>query len=934
MKLQNGLPISLFRRTILFLAFVLLNISFASAQGNKDIEIYFENDSIAVERGSTFSNILVVENKSQSEITIQNIVPEEKYPGLLLYPKNGFTLGARESKKLPLKLIANLDFMKMKSNKIGFNISYSTLVNTNTENASFSVARDENKNIAIYTAGYENFINPAVPESSILLFVENQSFSQRTLKIDLQSIPDGLEMTPKQPTITLEGLEKQSVEIRIAVRRQNALFPEFSIQATANDVSTNEILGSNTIHLLILTNNRQISRGSGTSNGSNFAEVGYNENSSGFNFLQLRGNKEFRMSDKLSGRINLGADYYLEDALYNIYDTWLEVERKNTVLRLGNVNGGDYDYPVFGRGGKISTKFGEQNELEILALDSNYNLYSTYFLQGQGSTMGGAKYTFTKSKSFNGKISYVFDHDPRVNVDTQVANATTSISIQDKHHIRTELGLSHEKGLVNNDENAGASFGIDYSANLGSWNIQSMNSYSTKSYAGLKRGSFYINQRIGREFSGSQRIFLQYQNSQINPEYLSYQNTSDSYANGDDTRYYFNSTQALGLGYQFSAKNWNFLFVPKIENQKTANFYDSQELFSYRLESNISTTIGAHGLNWTAEYSYSKQDGKDDWFNSLRTTLSYRYKSFSLNGTAQWNAINVFDLNTIYDVDRDFANYNGYASYNFNLLSGNLIGSFSAGVSYSELYQNLNSIVSGNLEYKISPSWSTTGYFNFSGYESRGAYSNSGSFYQYRIGVKKYFATATAIGNHKVTLQLFEDKNFNGLLEEGEKVLANEIIKLDNFVALTDKNGKVVFQNVPEGVYTLKVNESTGSRLMMDPAIMVTANINKKIGLVKNIRVAGKLKEIKQAYDEVETDVTGTVVYARSEDGVVTTAVVNQKNEFEFFLKDGKYELYIENDRYSYTQPTQTIEVKKEDYKELVIFEYKKKDTTIKVKKF
>lgn len=84
-----------------------------------------------------------------------------------------------------------------------------------------------------------------------------------------------------------------------------------------------------------------------------------------------------------------------------------------------------------------------------------------------------------------------------------------------------------------------------------------------------------------------------------------------------------------------------------------------------------------------------------------------------------------------------------------------------------------------------------------------------------------------------MTFQFFEDKNFNGFLDSGEPVLTNEIVKLDNYVAITDKNGKVVFQNVPEGTYTLKVNESAGARLMMDPVIMVHNNINRKVGLVK-----------------------------------------------------------------------------------------------------
>jgi hypothetical protein len=130
------------------------------------------------------------------------------------------------------------------------------------------------------------------------------------------------------------------------------------------------------------------------------------------------------------------------------------------------------------------------------------------------------------------------------------------------------------------------------------------------------------------------------------------------------------------------------------------------------------------------------------------------------------------------------------------------------------------------------------------------------------------------------------------------------------------------------------VSESAGARLMMDPVITVNSNINRKVGMVKNIRVSGKLIEIKQAYDVLETDVTGIVVYARGEDGKIYTAVVNQNNEFEFFLKDGRYTIYIENDKYSYTQPGQTVQVTKEGYSEVLVFEYKKKNTTIKVKKF
>lgn len=928
------MSVLILRRTTLLLAFVLLNFSFAFSQDKKDINIYFEKDSVAVEKGSTFTNFLVIENKSSEAVTIQNIVPQENYPGLLFYPKNELILDAGQSKNLPVKMIANVDFMKLKSSEIKFQVSYSISSVTRTESTSFLAKKEENRNIAIYTETFENFINPAAPDSSILLTVENQGYGRRNVKIDFQSIPDGLEMMPKQQTVTLEALEKQTVEIKIVIRKHNTIFPEFNINAIATDLITNEIVGSNTLHLLILSNNRQIARGSESVNGSNFAEMSYNENSSGFNFLQLRANTAFKMSENVKSRFNIGTDYFMEGGLYNIYDTWLEMERKNTVLRVGNINSTDYEYPIFGRGAKVSTKFGNNKQIELLALENNYNLYSTYFRQINGSNVVGAKYGFGNAKTLNGKISYIYDHDPRLNIDTQLANAVTSFLIAGKHTVRTEFGLSHEKGLVNKDENAGGLAGANYEGKLGRWDLQSINSFATKSYSGIKRGSFFSNQRIGRQFSESQRAFVQYQNSQVDPGFLSSQNAPYQPEISTNLRYYFNSTEALATGYQFNGKNWNFLVSPKIEKQKTANIYTSHELFSYRLETNISTTLGNHAINLTAEYSYSNADNQSDWFNSLRTTLSYRYKSFSLNGTAQWNATNVFDLNSFYNTDRKFANYNVYTSYNFHTLGNNLTGSFSAGTFYSELYKNLNTNITGNLEYRISSSWSGTGYFNLSGYKSTAEYSTSGSYYQFRVGIKKYFAPATALGNHKVTFQFFEDKNFNGLPDSGEKVFAEEIVKLDDYIAMTDKNGKVVFQNVPDGIYTLKVNESAGARLMMDPVIMVSKNINRKVGLVKNIRVSGKLTEIKQAYDVLDTDVTGIAVYAKGEDGLIYTALVNQKNEFEFFLKDGKYEIYIENDKYSYTQPRQTIQVTKEGYSADVIFEYKKKDTTIKVKKF
>ena len=785
----------------------------------------------------------------------------------------------------------------------------------------------------MYSFSQENYIDPATPESEILLFVENRGYSQRSIRLDFKSLPEGLEITPKQQTVTLAGLEKQMLSIKVSTRRQNVLNPDYTLQVKATDLVDQENVGSSHIRMIVLSSNRQIARGIESGGSSNFAEITYNEHSSGLNYLKLRGNTEFAASESLYGRFNINADYYTQDGLYNLYDTWLELEHNKTRLRLGNVYGSDYDYSVSGRGASITRNVGGKNEIEVLGLENNYSLYGTYFPQGEGAKMLGAKYSFGNTPSFYGKVSYLFEHDPRLHTDTQVTHFTSNFTYEENHHFKGTAALSNEKGLLDKDENAGASMGLDYNTRMGKWELQSLNSFSTESYAGLNRGSFFFNQRIGREFAGSKRAFLVYQKSRVRPQYLNNQNAYNRLG-FEEYRNYFYSTEAVKLGYQFSMHNWSFLFSPQVEKQKNENNASRHDLLAYRLHTNIATSFGDHGLHLSAEYSYTKEERSVEWFGSLRATMSYRYKGFSINGTAQWNPINVIDLNSYYNTDRDFVNYNLYTSYNFQALNRSLIGSVTAGVNYSELYQNVNNNFNGNIEYKISPSLSTTGYYNYSQYRSTQANGYKGDHYQFRIGIKKYFTSATALGNHRVSFQLFEDKNFNGVLDAGERVLANEVIKLDDYIAITDKNGKVTFQNVPQGVYTLKVNESTGSRLRMDPMIVVERNIKMNVGLVKNIRVAGRLSEVKQAYDSKETTVTGILVYAKSEEGEVHTAVVNQNNEFEFYLKDGKYEIYIKNDKFNFLQPTQTIEAKSAEEAEELLFEYKKKDTEIKVRRF
>src|SRR5690606_511167 len=142
-------------------------------------------------------------------------------------------------------------------------------------------------------------------------------------------------------------------------------------------------------------------------------------------------------------------------------------------------------------------------------------------------------------------------------------------------------------------------------------------------------------------------------------------------------------------------------------------------------------------------------------------------------------------------------------------------------------------------------------------------FSNNNS--QFRLGIKKYFRQATSIGNHSVKLKLFKDDNYNGIWDAKEKAISDEIIRMNNSVALTNKDGEVNYQNVMPGSYRLSVNGKDGLQLKDVDSILVNRNRTIALPMIQNIRISGELKEIRQQYDKKEADIVGINIYAKNE---------------------------------------------------------------------
>lgn len=917
------------KTSVLISFFSFLFLTGALAQENA-MEAYFETENVPVEQGQTFTNTLIVKNVGKTAIRIEEISPLENYPGLILSPKGNFSLAANETRRLPVKFLASLELLKRKDSISGFTLKFTGGQKSASQTARFNIRKQEEKRVAIYAGSPSRYIDPNLAKSQITVFLENQAYSRRNLRVKIKSIPAGLEISPGELSVQLDAKERKMIQVDISFARKRALYPDYRLEIKAEDLALNEEVGNTTIQLIALSSNRQIAGNGGLVTSHNSLELAYNQMNGNMNILQFKGNADFYAAG-INGRFNSSLDHYINENAISLYDTWIEFEKDRSLLRLGNLYGEDYDYSVSGRGAKAQLQIDERRVVEVLALDNHYNLYTDHFPETGGSKMIAAKLNMRSAALKETKISYLFDHNSLLATNTNVIHFSSPLVFDHNHQLRFEGGLSSENGLKNHDDALGGNLALRYQTKLNRFDVYSANSLSTRNYAGQTRGSILFNQLVGFEISNRKRLFLQLESIEVHPGYLSPQKTENDPVYPQYPAILHYRQQSIQPGFQYGFRNSRITISPQVSKQSQLENGIDNTFLSYRLRSDLGTTLGSHGLNFVVEYSYSRPGIENAWLEGLKSNISYRYKGLYINTTFQYNPMDITDFRQL-GKEKAFRNYSLNTSYSFASPDNKLRGTVTGGLNYIELYRSVNQNLNGNLEYKFANTWAATGFVNYSRYQTKKFYNHEGANGQFRLGIKKYFVRGTTRGNYKVTVQVYDDSNDNEVWDKGEEALRGEQVQLNGVLAITDRNGKAVFQNVPKGTYELKLGIN-GLRSKMNRNMVVEKHKNLQIGWKKFIRVSGSLKEIKQAYDHQETVVTGIVVYAKDKEGNVMSTVVDQNNRFEFFLTKGEYEIFIENTKQDFTHPFQKIDVEENGTEEL-LFEYRKKDKEVKIKRF
>ncbi|TCK85128.1 porin family protein [Albibacterium bauzanense] len=917
-------------RNILVLFTCLLGaLSSAIAQEKAPLTFSFEQDSILAEPGITFINFLLVKNQSSDSLKINKITAQAAYPGSLLSPSTAsFSLAPNESKRFPVKFLTNQDFLKIPEQSIQYNISYLLNGDNKTQSASFHINRKEEIDLNIYPFALDNYLDPNLPENKVSFFVENRSYSSRQIKLSYRLQPDGLQIAQKELIINLESKEKRLIELQVSSRSTNAFSPDYQLIVNAEDLILNKVVGSTAIRIVILSSSRQMNATRFNTTG-NSIELTHNQLNKGLSYSQLRANGTFLLN-KLQASFTTNADYYQQRENLNIYNTWFELGNQKLTLRLGNIYGDGYDYSISGNGAKITYQPNDHRSFEIIGSQNDYSIYNNLNNNNRNlATTLASRYQFT-NKNTQSEIAYIYNTDPEKAINTNLLTLSSSIKLDPIQNIRFEGGISNEQNTDAMIQAFGYSAGIYYGIKDKNWSINSTNFYSTPEYAGQKRGTLNLNQSVSYSLSTNKQLFLRYSNNTNQPHYLTQIPLVDLNGMPLSENYYYGRNQTLGTGISLNHNNFNFSISPQIIEQKNITNRIENKMLSYNIRADISTGFGKHNLSLSSEYGLSNVNNEDDWSKTMRLMLSYRYKNISLNAIANLNPQNIYDAIQAIQSKNKSNNYSLYSSYSFKAFNQKLIANLSGGLNYSAIYSNFNKSLNANVEYTVMNNWALTAASSYSGFKSENFSSNN---MQFRAGIKKYFKQATALGNHKVKLKLFQDKNYNGIMDNQEQAIPGKIIRLNSTAALTDKNGEVSYQNVMSGTYRIRIDEKEGLQLGSD-SLQVKRNKTVLLPMIQNNHISGELKEIRQQYDEKISDIVGVNIYARNEKGEIFNTFVNPEGKFNFYVKEGTYTIYIENNRYQFLNPSQNIKVITGQDSDKLIFEFKKKDTEIKVKKF
>lgn len=696
------------------------------------------------------------------------------------------------------------------------------------------------------------------------------------------------------------------IQVGFVVEKYMLDLPQYTVRVSGI-YENSDVFGNFTVLFSNVASNRNYQRMFNFDNNAavysrNYIDVQVNNLLEEQRMYYLRSEGEYRLHDgkiRYSAYVNQMGDL---ESKPNINSTFVEYERRNTTVTLGNLQE-SLEAPLYGRGVKVAFQDSMKYDLlEAGIVERSNDLLGFYGIRNPGFT------AFTRlvlgdqqpeRKRYEGQAYY--DNNRMDSTESLLWTNTFDLlrqGLADKVQIKGFLagGVNRYWGEMAKGDGVqpSSAFGVKLNGRSRRWTYSSDNFFSTAYYTGNRRGALQLSQRVNRSIKKA-NYGMGYFYSRYEPEYLNSRFVS-----------YSNSNSRLDMNLHMPVSTFVSLSVQPSYNHEGGSYFSQSGILdvstrSWQLLSsaNMRSKNFKHNMFFTMETGLiSIRDYTQDEF-VLRGNFSYNYGALSLFGSYQKGAFQAYEVLNSLLLDRAVGNRLSFgASYGGNILQKKLAWNANVMSNLSTDFGNsYNTNI--NTSYRVLKNTLLTGVFQYS--YTKGVTGYNYDFTNLRVGLRQNLKgqnldrPAIKAGNLKVFC--FYDNNNNDIFDEGDEVATGYGFMVRNILFVTDRRGNASFKKMPYGEYTLFFPLYNGYQAISKSLLMNRNSMEIEIPLQKAGGAKGRVSLEYDANLSLSTNLALDIykVIAKDRNGKTFEAYTDRNGEFQISLPQGDYTFYLDN---------------------------------------
>lgn len=830
------------------------------------------------------SVILKIDNRQKTKSTAWIKVGVDKQLQLLSKDSIWINLAAGDSTFLPVKIFI--------PEKTPFGLDYQVDFSMRDLGGEVHHERcrlilEQERNVML-AAQVSTIVLDGVNDSiSIPVRISNKGNNKQKINL-ISRFPSALQSDGFHSTmqITMEAFADTVVFVKKKATRELINFDEFTVNITGAYMNGN-IFGVGNVSIQTLKNIRHRDNDpvSGEKYLGNykdaFSMVTQNFGSK-FAAYQIMGGGAVDLPESRIG-YNIDATIF-KNSLNSPYfrDTFLSFEKSNFGFSAGNITR-NFDLNLNGRGATaFFTDTATLNNFEVGYIDNSSNLIAPNNYRYDAGRSAWAKIEH-RGTDLKIKSTLVYNKDPFVQVNNFLIGNEIKWYTKSKYRISGSLNVGRTSDYTDAGySKMGLLGGMSFDGVLGSFSVSADNLISSPYYSGLRKGMAIFSERLTYNLKGM-NIWSGFNYLKSEPKFISSFMTFSTK--------YQNSRTEIGVSRIWG--NWSVSLAPTYQTEAGTYYLSADEfleadLISKRLVTQISYNAFQQSLFLNVDAGFVKSSLSIKSESQFKINGSYRYKMFNIATNLQYGNffVNEFFNNSL-PGNKKYTNLNITPTVRRSFFSGKI--KIEGGLSYNKISNAGKTVLlTGRGEYNVSQKTQlfaslARSQYNFNQY--RYEYNNL------QFGLIQKIPNAM-LGNKNSTLEvnIYKDENQNGIYDPGDSVARSQVVYINGFAFITDKKGKVIYKNLPDGNYTITAANQGQWYAPEQKVIVRRKDLKVTFGMAKTGTLKGAISYSYNEYSyDINREMLGIGVEATSENGEVTRTKTDGSGQFVFYLPTGNY---------------------------------------------